>query len=627
MLDNLGADDKDLYEVNQYLKPLFVILFPHYCLGQGFLIMSTMYNKAQVELSFGIQNAPYTPFGFYDGGKNLIAMAIQGFVFFTFNLLLQYQFFIRFKPTSDLHSLDLPTLPTSGDDPIDDDVAAEKKRIAHNEAVARLNRPHLNLLQKAGHKMAAATRTLTTTTATSASSPSLSTTKVNTKRKYYVNERTRQAAAAECAAKEKKAAAAAAASQDDEDFVKLVNVCKVYKRADALRCRIKRHVAVNDLSLGIKRGECFGLIGVNGAGKTTTFKMITGEIPLSGGDIYVNGHSVSKQIERVHENIGYCPQTDALIPLLTASEHLIFFARLRGIPEEYVRAVSEWAMARVGLTVFADRIAGDFSGGNKRKLSTAIALVGDPTVVCLDEPTSGMDAKARRLLWNDILSLIKEKRIVILTSHSMEECEALCTRLVIMVNGQFKCLGSPQHLKAKFGSGYKLVFRLADDSSEKKQALDEFMRVKFATCDVTSGEAHKNLYEYLLPQRGTLLSRLFGHIERHRERLHIMDYSVSQTSLDQIFVNFAKGNAAAAADDPFLVDGDALQRNASIRSVANIARFDHPHVAAAAAPVDAGDEEATADGDDDDAVDIGQVQIGEHHQRTQQHQRHLAAVL
>jgi ABC-type multidrug transport system ATPase subunit len=164
---------------------------------------------------------------------------------------------------------------------------------------------------------------------------------------------------------------------------------KIYKKFRHFRFR--RHVAVNNLCLGINKGECFGLIGVNGAGKTTTFKMLTGEIPITGGDVYVNGASVSKQIEKVHHNIGYCPQTDAIMPLLTAREHLIFFARLRGVPEKYVRQVSEWAMHRVGLTVFADRISGDFSGGNKRKLSTAIALVGNPSVICLDEPTSGYD--------------------------------------------------------------------------------------------------------------------------------------------------------------------------------------------------------------------------------------------
>jgi ABC-type multidrug transport system ATPase subunit len=118
--------------------------------------------------------------------------------------------------------------------------------------------------------------------------------------------------------------------------------------------------------------------------------MLTGDISITAGDAKVNGYSVSKEINNVHQNIGYCPQQDAIFPLLTAREHMLFYGRLRGIPEKYVEKVGIWALNRVGLNVFADRISNDFSGGNKRKLSTAIALVGDPTVIALDEPTSGM---------------------------------------------------------------------------------------------------------------------------------------------------------------------------------------------------------------------------------------------
>lgn len=154
-----------------------------------------------------------------------------------------------------------------------------------------------------------------------------------------------------------------------------------------------------------------------------------------------------------------------------------------------------------------------------------------------------MDAKARRLLWNDIISLVKENRIVILTSHSMEECEALCTRLVIMVNGKFKCLGSPQHLKAKFGSGYKLAIRLEDEATRGK--LFAFMKQSFPSSIIQ--ESHKNLFEYILPFNDTKLSEMFGKLEEARELLSIKDYSVSQTTLDQVFINFAK----LQTEDPF----------------------------------------------------------------------------
>ena len=154
-----------------------------------------------------------------------------------------------------------------------------------------------------------------------------------------------------------------------------------------------------------------------------------------------------------------------------------------------------------------------------------------------------MDAKARRLLWNDILSLIKENRIVILTSHSMEECEALCTRLVIMVNGHFKCLGSPQHLKTKFGSGYLLTVRL--NNEEKKSSLLKFIKKYFP--DSIVQDSHKNLFEFVLPFTSTKLSSIFNKLEKHRENLDLKDYSISQTTLDQIFINFAKQQN----EDPF----------------------------------------------------------------------------
>nr|QNH67855.1 ATP-binding cassette transporter subfamily A member 1-like protein X1 [Brachionus rotundiformis] len=481
VLTQLSDDDQDLKEINKILKPIFIVLFPHYCLGQGFIQMAELYTVSEVKKNYGLKG-DYDPFEFKNVGRNLLALAVQGCVYFILNLLIQYKFFIRFKPVQDLKKLNI------GEDaePEDEDVRFERKRILDN-----INNQKY------------------------------------TKKKRFKQLRRMMEKDKNLDKKQKE-------TELNEDYVRLVNLTKIYKKWK--KYRFKKHTAVKDLCIGLNKGECFGLIGVNGAGKTTSFKMITGEIPISGGDVYVNNYSVSRQIEKVHQNIGYCPQTDAIFPLLTAREHLIFFARLRGIPEQYVKQVSEWAMHRVGLTVFADRISRDFSGGNKRKLSTAIALVGNPSVICLDEPTSGMDAKARRLLWNDIISLIKENRLVILTSHSMEECEALCTRLVIMVNGQFKCLGSPQHLKTKFGNGFKLSIRLKHNSDTQK--LHNFMRTKFPSSKIQ--ESHRNLYEYVLPFNDTKLSAIFGKIELNRENLNVKDYSVSQTTLDQVFINFAK---------------------------------------------------------------------------------------
>ncbi|PWA20139.1 hypothetical protein CCH79_00020528, partial [Gambusia affinis] len=209
----------------------------------------------------------------------------------------------------------------------------------------------------------------------------------------------------------------------------------------------KQKPAVDRLCVGIPPGECFGLLGVNGAGKTTTFKMLTGDTLVTSGEAFLAGKSVLREIEDVHRNMGYCPQFDAINELLTGREHLELYAVLRGVPEWEVCDVAEWGIRKLSLLKYADKRAGSYSGGNLRKLSTAISLIGAPPVVFLDEPTTGMDPRARRALWNCIHSVIKEGRSIVLTSHSMEECEALCTRMAIMVNGRFRCLGSVQHLK------------------------------------------------------------------------------------------------------------------------------------------------------------------------------------
>uniref|UniRef100_A0A3B3Z6U0 ABC transporter domain-containing protein n=1 Tax=Periophthalmus magnuspinnatus TaxID=409849 RepID=A0A3B3Z6U0_9GOBI len=277
--------------------------------------------------------------------------------------------------------------------------------------------------------------------------------------------------------------------------------------------------------------QCFGLLGINGAGKTTTFKMLTGDIPVSAGEAFLNGYSVRTEMRDVHQNLGYCPQFDAINDLLTGQEHLEFYARLRGVPENEVAMVAEWGIQKLGLVKYANKPAGTYSGGNKRKLSTAMALIGCPPVVFLDEPTTGMDPKARRFLWDCILSIIKEGRSVVLTSHSMEECEALCTRLAIMVNGQFKCLGSIQHLKNRFGDGYTLIVRVGG-APPALGPVEDFVSQTFPGSVLK--EKHHNTLQYQLPHTPGALANIFGQLTVHQHRLAVDDYSVSQTTLDQV---------------------------------------------------------------------------------------------
>nr|KAG5702169.1 hypothetical protein BaRGS_033881 [Batillaria attramentaria] len=141
--------------------------------------------------------------------------------------------------------------------------------------------------------------------------------------------------------------------------------------------------AVDHLCVGVPAGQCFGLLGVNGAGKTTTFKMLTGDVPVTSGDAHINGYSIQTDMEKVRQFMGYCPQFDALDPLLTGREQLEFYSRICGIPWDQAKSVANWAIERLGLTMYADKISSSYSGGNKRKLSTAIALIGNPPIIFL----------------------------------------------------------------------------------------------------------------------------------------------------------------------------------------------------------------------------------------------------
>ncbi|CAI5799096.1 phospholipid-transporting ATPase ABCA7 [Podarcis lilfordi] len=311
------------------------------------------------------------------------------------------------------------------------------------------------------------------------------------------------------------------------DILVLQQLTKIYRRT--------KKPAVDRLCVGIPPGECFGLLGVNGAGKTSTFKMLTGDSEVTSGKAFLKGYSVITDLQAIHQNMGYCPQFDAINDLLTGREHLVFYSRLRGVPETEIPGVVKWGLSTLGLMAYADRPAGRYSGGNKRKLSTAIALIGAPPVIFLDEPTTGMDPRAKRFLWNCILGVIRDGRSVVLTSHSMEECEALCTRMAIMVNGRFRCLGSVQHLKNKFGDGYTIVLRV---SSADLGPVEKFIRDSFP--GIILKEKHHCTLQYQLPSRSCSLANIFGILSAHRTTYHIEDYSVSQTTLDQVFVHFAK---------------------------------------------------------------------------------------
>ncbi|CAE7582365.1 ABCA1, partial [Symbiodinium microadriaticum] len=180
--------------------------------------------------------------------------------------------------------------------------------------------------------------------------------------------------------------------------------------------------AVKGVSLAIPHGECFGLLGVNGAGKSSLLNMLSGEFGPTSGDAFLAGHSVVTDMAKCRYHIGFCPQFDAIYDLLSAREHLNFYAAVKGIRPQHIPEEVKHKISDLGLTEYADRAAGGYSGGNKRKLSVAMAMVAEPAIMFLDEPSTGMDPMARRFMWEVIGDLVtrREKCSLILTTHSME---------------------------------------------------------------------------------------------------------------------------------------------------------------------------------------------------------------
>jgi ABC-type multidrug transport system ATPase subunit len=329
--------------------------------------------------------------------------------------------------------------------------------------------------------------------------------------------------------------------------------------------------AVRGVSTAIMEGETYGLLGgklhlsrlaglrsilaltfllvftVNGAGKTTTLGVLTGDIGPTSGEAYVAGHDVTGitpgGVAAARKHIGFCPQVDPLLDLMTGRETLRMFGRLRGIPLVRLEATVNTLLDRLTLTPHADKVSESYSGGNKRKLSLGIALIGDPRVLFIDEASSGMDPSTRRKTWG-LIEQAAVTRSVILTSHSMEEVEALCTRVGIMVKGQFLCLGSVQHLKSKYLDGYTIDVQCAGGTpdSEVQSVVNTILTDTIPQS--TLAERHGSHMRFDVSSIG--LGDTFRKLQHLKDTSSVANYSISQCSLEQVFIKLVKSGTAEA---------------------------------------------------------------------------------
>jgi len=426
-------------------------------------------------------------------------------------------------------------------------------------------------------------------------------------------------------------------SINQEDFIVRIRDLQKYYRTSIYNmlfscCENKGKPAIKNINFCLEKGECFGLLGLNGAGKTTTFKCITQELSPSNGEIFLNEEKTNNNFEAIKTKFGYCPQYDAIFEYMTVYENLEFYAKLKGVKEEFLNKLVNDIIYEMKLDEFIKKISGRLSGGNKRKLSVAISMLCNPPVILLDEPSTGMDPEARRFMWSIIhkMSTKGKKSSVIMTTHSMDEAETLCKRMGIMVNGEFVCLGKANEIKNKYGYGFELNLRIKPMTEELEEELyfskyniDKSMKInKGNVQDVLNLINKPNYYDEIRKGRlGEKLSRdmekgngisihallnwifyienafkfveygsknfkkiiveenmdnnflfkmkklekdnksigfLFGLFEIHKEECFITEYSIQQTSLEQIFNQFAQNQSSMLGErtSTIIEDGD-----------------------------------------------------------------------
>eukprot|EP00727_Mastigamoeba_balamuthi_P010039 m51a1_g5658 hypothetical protein (838) ;mRNA; r:891490-894178 len=338
-----------------------------------------------------------------------------------------------------------------------------------------------------------------------------------------------------------KAEAEVASGERSQAAVKIKHFSKSYSTSTFSDKKVH---AVKDISMTIQDNEILALLGHNGCGKSTTMNALSCILMPSCGDATIFGHSIVNDPSEVRRLIGVCPQDDVLWPDLTAIEHLKIFGGLKHLSGKALEGEIIARLGDVGLLDVGHRAAGTYSGGMKRRLSVAVSCVGNPKFLLLDEPTTGLDPVARRQMWAS-LQRLKEGRAVLLTTHSMEEAEALGDRIAIMRKAKIRCIGVPLHLKAKYGVGYVLNAVAVEG---REQECTEFIREKLPQASVIT---HVNgNFKYGVPADSIhILSDFLLGVEQGPSS-PIKEFGVSQTTIEEVFLQVCHNELPATTPSP-----------------------------------------------------------------------------
>ena len=329
-----------------------------------------------------------------------------------------------------------------------------------------------------------------------------------------------------------------------ERSLRVYNMSKSFKTVTALK----------EVSLIMKSNQVFCLLGHNGAGKTTAINCLTGLYNVTHGEVFVLGKSIKKDMTQVQKMMGVCPQEDILFKEMSAEEHLRFWARFKGVPRNQLDAHVRQTLADISLEGKGDVLASTFSGGMRRRLSVGMSAMGHPKVIFLDEPTTGLDPLSRSRIWK-MIERLKKGRIIVLTTHSMEEADALSDEIAILSAGRLRAIGTSFFLKNKFGSGYSISMMCMEKDTDK---VIELVNHHLPGAETLANAA--GALTFGLPKRVTpLIPGFFKYIEaeaeKHGKDALVKEWSISNTTLEEVFLRLVAQTKQVNANTGGNTDG------------------------------------------------------------------------
>uniref|UniRef100_A0A8C7V859 Cholesterol transporter ABCA5 n=1 Tax=Oncorhynchus mykiss TaxID=8022 RepID=A0A8C7V859_ONCMY len=331
---------------------------------------------------------------------------------------------------------------------------------------------------------------------------------------------------------------------EEKPVVVVSNLRKQFKcPREGISLKKRRTVATKNISFCVRKGEVLGLLGPNGAGKSTIMHMLSGDTVPTAGQVLMGDYSTEfRPVDNPLEHIGYCPQVSPLWPRITLEEHLEIYAAIKGLRGQDVPGIITRVVNALELKGHLHKQAKNLSAGIKRKLCFALSMLGNPQIVLLDEPSTGMDPKSKQRMWRAIRAAFKNRqRGAILTTHYMEEAEAVCDRVAIMVSGQLRCIGSIQHLKGKYGRGYSLELKLREELTGLQQVALLHKEIRRIFPHAARQESFATLMVYKIPMEDVKsLAKSFSQLESAKQAFNFEEYNFSQSTLEQVFMEFAK---------------------------------------------------------------------------------------